>query len=42
MVEIFVYEIEENHTKIKTTKLFYRNGFNVTILSCTNIKNTNG
>ncbi len=29
--------IEEHHAKIKTTKLFYRNRFNVTILSCMNI-----
>ncbi len=34
------FHIEEHHTKIKTTKLLHRNRFNVTILSCTKIKNT--
>ncbi len=39
MVEIFVYfvSIVQHHTKIKTTKLFYCNTINMTILSCTNI-----
>ncbi len=36
------FRIEEHHTTIKTTKLFYGNRFNIIILSCTNIKNING
>ncbi len=37
MVETFVFLYCKAY-KIKTAKLFYCNRFNVTILSCTNIK----